>query len=97
MSDKTILAVPGSKKKMSVPKPLKRSLQVLVSVALTCLVVLALILGNAMLMAKGSSSQGFHNWLAFIQRGDIQTTMVLTAIVSVLFVYWQRDQEREKR
>ncbi len=97
MSEKTILAVPGSKKKLSVPRPVKRSLQVVVSVALTCLVVLALILGNAMLMAKGTSSQGISNWLAFIQRGDIQTTMVLTAIVSVMLVYWQRDQEREKR
>jgi hypothetical protein len=33
-------------------------------------------------------------WLAFINRPDIQGTMVLTAIVTVLFVYWQRDSER---
>lgn len=96
MSDKTILVMPGSKTRMSVPKPVKRSLQVAVAIGLTCLVVLALILGNAMLMSKGNSTQGFNNWLAFIRRGDIQATMLLTAIVSVLFVYWQRDHERGK-
>jgi nicotinamide riboside transporter PnuC len=33
-------------------------------------------------------------WLTFIRRPDILTTMVLTAFVTVLFVYWQRNQER---
>lgn len=94
MSDKTVLVMPGSKKRLSVPKPVKRSMQVAVAVTLTSLVVLALVLGNALLMAKGTSMQGVNAWLAFIKRGDIQATMILTAVVTVLFVYWQRDQEK---
>ena len=94
MSDKTVLVMPGSKKRLSVPKPVKRSMQVAVAVTLTSLVVLALVLGNALLMAKGTSRQGVNAWLAFIKRGDIQATMILTAVVTVLFVYWQRDQEK---
>jgi hypothetical protein len=37
---------------------------------------------------------GINVWLAFIRRPDILTTMVLTAFVTVLFVYWQRERER---
>ncbi len=35
-------------------------------------------------------------WVTFINRTDILATMVLTALVTVLLVYWQRDQERGK-
>jgi hypothetical protein len=35
-----------------------------------------------------------NTWLAFIKRGDIIAVMVLTALTTVLFVYWQRDKER---
>ena len=91
-SDKTVLNLPG--KKMSVPKPVKRSIQVALAVALTALVALALMMGSGLLQAKGTSTQMLAVWLAFINRPDIQATMVLTAIVSVLFVYWQRDNER---
>lgn len=91
-SDKTVLHMPG--KKISVPKPVKRSIQVALAVALTALVALALMMGSGLLQAKGTSTQMLAVWLAFINRPDIQATMVLTAIVSVLFVYWQRDNER---
>jgi len=37
---------------------------------------------------------GVDQWLAFINRPDIMATMVLTALVTVMLVYWQRDQER---
>lgn len=93
MADKTTLVLPG--KKMSVPTPVKRTLQVSVSVMLTALLVLAVVLVNTMMISRtGSAAQGLGTWLAFIQRGDIQATMVLTAFVTVLFVYWQRDKER---
>jgi hypothetical protein len=48
-------------------------------------------------MSKGTTNQAVTAWMAFIQRPDILATMVLTASVTVLFVYWQRDKEREKR
>jgi hypothetical protein len=32
--------------------------------------------------------------LSFIQRLEIQGNLLLTAMVTVLLVYWQRDKER---
>lgn len=93
MVDKTILVVPG--RKMSVPRPFKRTLQVLAAVGLTAAVALVIVLGNAFLVSKGGSLSGIDVWLAFIKRSDILATMALTAFVSVMFVYWQRDQERK--
>ena len=94
MSVKTILIVPG--KKLSVPRPLKRSLQILAAVALTAGVALAILIGNGLLVPRGHLLQGWDTWLTFINRTDILATMVLTALVTVLFVYWQRDRERGK-
>lgn len=93
MSDKTTLVMPGVKK-MIVPKVFKRSLQIALAMAATALVVLAVLVANAMLVGKGTSVQGFNIWLAFIRRPDILAIMTLTSIVSVLLIYWQRDQER---
>jgi branched-subunit amino acid transport protein len=93
MVDKTILVLPG--KKMSVPRVFKRTLQVAVAVALTALVALAIVVGNGFLMARGRALEGWDVWVAFIHRTDILATMVLTAIVTVLFVYWQREKERK--
>lgn len=95
MSDKTTLVMPG--KKMQVAKPVKRGLQVAASVALTMAVALALMVSSGFLQAKGTSVQAWYTWLAFINRPDIQATMVLTALVTVLFVYWLRDKERGGR
>jgi hypothetical protein len=92
MSDKTTLVMPGQK--LAVPKLAKRLIQVGMSVALTCAVALVLVVGNGMLLGRASSSKGINIWLSFIQRPEIQGTMLLTAIVTVLFVYWQRDKER---
>jgi branched-subunit amino acid transport protein len=95
MADKTILVVPGNNKKMSVPRLVKRTLQVAVAVGLTALVALTIVVGNGFLQPHGRPQQAWDVWLAFIYRADILTTMVLTALVTVLFVYWQRDQERK--
>lgn len=91
MSDKTMLVMPG--KNLSVPRLFKRTIQVAMSVALTAAVALVLMMGSGLLQARGSLGQAFNSWLGFINRPDIQATMVLTALVSVLFVYWQRDKE----
>ena len=93
MADKTILVVPG--KKLSVPRILKRALLVAGSVVLTAALVLAIVVGNGFLMTRGRPLQGWDAWLGFINRPDILTTMILTSIVTVLFVYWHRDQERK--
>jgi len=92
MADKTTLVLPG--RRMSVPRFVKRTLQVAAGVGLTALVVLAILVGNGFLVPRGKPLQGWDVWLAFIHRADILATMVLTAVVTVLFVYWQRDRER---
>jgi hypothetical protein len=86
----TILVLAG--KKLTVPRVLKRTLQIAVSVGLTLLVVQV---GGGLLAGRASLLQAAAaNWLAFI-RPDILAIMTLTAAVTVLFVYWQRDQERK--
>lgn len=94
MADKTMLYIPG--KKLSVPKVAKRTSQVLVSVLLSAAVAFVLVLGSSMLVAQGTTSKALAVWLAFIHRGDIQATAILSSLVTVLFVYWQRDKERGK-
>lgn len=94
MSEKTILVVPG--KKLTVPRILKRGLQIAAAVALSAGVALAILIGNGLLVPRGSLLQGWDVWLTFINRTDILATMILTALVTVWFVYWQRDQERGK-
>jgi hypothetical protein len=93
MSDKTILVVPG--KRLSVPRVFKRTLQIAIAVALTSVVALLILVGNNLLVPRGRLLQGWEIWLTFINRTDILATMVLTALVTVWFVYWQRDQERK--
>jgi hypothetical protein len=94
MSEKTILVVPG--KKLTVPRVVKRGLQILTAVGLSAAVALAILIGNGLLVPRGHLLQGWDTWLTFINRTDILATMVLTALVTVLFVYWQREQERGK-
>jgi hypothetical protein len=93
MADRTMLVVAG--RRLPVPRLLKRLLQVAIAVALTAGVLLVVIAGSGFLVGRAASFQaGYAAWLAFIRRPDILTTMVLTAFVSVLFVYWQRDREQ---
>ena len=89
----TLLVVSG--KRMTVPRILKRALQIAVAVGITAAVFLVVIVGNGLIAGKQVSLQaGINAWLAFIKRPDILSTMILTALVTVMFVYWQRNQER---
>lgn len=92
MADKTILAVPG--RKIPVPRPFKRLLQVAIAVGLTAGAIFLLMAGNGMLQAKTTLMKIIPVWFAFMSRTDILATMVLTAIVTVFFIYWQRETER---
>lgn len=93
MSDpKTMLVMPG--KKISVSRLVKRMVQVGVGAALSAVTIGAVMILNGLLSGKGSVWQWVHYWLAFVQRPDIIVTMLLTAMTTVLFVYWQRDKER---
>jgi ABC-type sulfate transport system permease subunit len=93
MVEKTILALPG--KKVSVPRVFKRTVQVALAAVLTAAVMLVVMVGNGLFTARGASLQGgLNTWLAFVKRPDIYATILLTAVVTVLMVYWQRDKER---
>ena len=93
MVDRTVLALPG--KNVSVPKVLKRLVQIALASLATMVVMLVVMVGNGLLTGRGASLQSTMNtWLAFIKRPDIYSTIVLTAVVTVLLVYWLRDRER---
>lgn len=93
MSDRTQFAV-ARNMKISMPRLLKRSLQVAFATAITAFVALLVMMANGFLSGRGGSLSGFDLWLKFIYRTDILATIVLTALVTVTLVYWQRDRER---
>ncbi len=88
MSDRTMIDVAG--KAFTVPRIAKRILQILTAMGLTALLTLLIIVTNSMLTAKGGSAAGFQTWLAFIQRPEIIGTMLLTSLVTIAFLYWDR-------
>ena len=93
MADTTQLVMAG--RKLSMPRFLKRLVLVALAVAVTAAVFFVVIVGNGFLVGRGTTLQaGFNAWVAFVRRPDILTTMALTALVSILLVYWQRDRER---
>lgn len=92
MSDRTQLAIGRSS--FSVTRLTKRALQAAIASALTAFAAFVILMLNNVLTARSGFTQGFDVWYAFIRRSDILGTIVLTAIVTIAFIYWQRDQER---
>ena len=93
MSDRTQFAV-GHHHKVAMPKVMKKSLQVVIAALLTAGVVLFVMMVNGFLVGRGGSMGGLDVWLSFIGRSDIIGTIILTALVTIAFMYWQRDRER---
>jgi hypothetical protein len=89
MSDRTQLAF--GRNTLSVPRLTKRALEVIIATAITGLVSLAVLLLNNVLTGRGGWLNGFEVWLAFIRQPNILGTIVLTAICTVGFLQWQRD------
>lgn len=92
MSDRTMLAIGRSS--FSVSRLTKRAVQTVAATALTAAASFVILMLNNVLTARAGWQQGFDVWLAFIRRSDILGTMALTAIVTILFIYWQRENER---
>jgi hypothetical protein len=80
-------------RKLTIPKPVMRLTQLLASVFVTGLVVLAVAVAANMLVAP-EKLDGLDLWLGFIRRTDILATMVLTSLVTLCVVHWQRGAER---
>lgn len=92
MSDRTMIAL--GQRTFSVPKLAKRALQILTALGLTALAALVIIMANSFLTARGGIAAGLDIWLAFIRRPDIIGTMVLTAIVTIAYLYWEKNAQK---
>ena len=90
MSDRTQLAI--GRNTLSVPRVTKRILEVAVATGLTGLASFLILTLNNVLTARAGLMLGFDIWLAFIRRSDILGTIILTALVTVAYLHWQRDQ-----
>ena len=89
---KTMLVMPG--KKISVSRLIKRAVQAIAGAAISAVVICVVMVLNGLLSGRGTTMQWLYVWLGFIRRPEIIVTMLLTAMSTVLFVYWQRDKER---
>lgn len=89
MSDRTQIAI--GRNTISVPRVTKRAVEVAVATGLTALASFMILELNTVLTGRTGFSQGLDLWLSFIRRSDILGTMILTAIVTVAYINWQRD------
>ena len=83
----TLLVLAG--KKLMVPRLLKGALQIAVSVGLTLLVAMVIQAGDGLYPSRNIRLG------RIIRRPDILAIINSTALITVLFIYWQRDQERK--
>jgi hypothetical protein len=70
----------------------RKVVDVAAAIALTAAVAFVIVVVNSFLMARGSSAYGFKLWVAYIARPDIIGTMVLTALVTVAYLFWQQTR-----
>ena len=90
MSDRTQLAI--GRNAISVPKFTKRAIEAAIGTGLTASVALVILVLNNVLTGRGGWIDGFNVWQSFIRQPAILGTMFLTALVTVLFLAWQRDR-----
>jgi hypothetical protein len=90
MSDRTQLAI--GRNAISVPKFTKRAVEAAIGTGLTASVALFILVLNNVLTGRGGWIDGFNVWQSFIRQPAILGTMFMTALVTVLFLAWQRDR-----
>ena len=69
---------------------MRKAIDVLTAIGLTAAVFLVIVVANSFLMSRGNYTHGFNIWYAFILRPDILGTIVLTAVVSMVYVFWKQ-------
>ena len=74
------------------PPVMRKVVDVGVAIALTAAVAFLIVVVNSFLMSRGNYVQGFKLWYAFILRPDILGTMVLTALVTIGYLFWQQGR-----
>lgn len=95
MSDRTQFAIGHNS--ISVPRMTKRAIEAGIATALTSFVALVILVLNNVLTGRGGWMDGFDVWRSFIRQPAILGTMFLTALVTVIFLAWQRDRGNDKR
>ena len=91
MSDRTQLAI--GRNSISVPRLTKRAIEAGIAMAITACVALVILVLNNVLTGRGGWIDGLDVWWSFIRKPAILGTMFLTALVTALFLAWQRDQD----
>jgi Zn-dependent protease with chaperone function len=94
MSDRTQLAI--GRNAILVPRLTKRFVEAILSTALTSLVAFVVLLLNNVLTNRGGWIDGFYVWQSLMRQPAILGTMLLTSLVTVLFLSWQRDRETKR-
>lgn len=94
MSDRTQLAI--GRNSIAVPRMTKRALEAAIAVILTALVAFIILVLNNVLTGRGGFMEGFQVWQSFIRQPAILGTMVLTSLVTVVFLAWQRDRGSQR-
>lgn len=75
---------------MKLPPLIHRLIDSAVAIGLTMAVVLVMVVISNLLVARSNSWVGFKLWYAFVTRPDILGTIILTAVVSMIYVFWQQ-------
>ena len=75
---------------------MRKALDVLTAVGLTAAAFFIIVVSNSFLMSQGNYSRGFNLWFAFILRPDILGTVVLTAVVTMAYVWFWKDSGRPR-
>ena len=72
----------------------KKFTDVAIAVGLTMGAVFVIVVANSFLTSRGGYWQGVNLWLGLIQRPDILGTMILTALVTIGYGFWQQGGRR---
>ena len=94
MSDRTQFAI--GRNSISMPRLTKRLIEAAVATGLTAALALVILVLNNVLTGRGGWLNGFDIWLAFIRQPDILGTMLMTAVIAVLYVHWARDSANKR-
>jgi hypothetical protein len=85
-----VLGLAQKKEGGRMPPVMQRVLDVVAAIALTAAAVFVIVALNAFLMSRGGAFTGFRLWYAFIGRPDIIGTMILSTLITFLYVFWQQ-------
>lgn len=94
MSDRTQLAI--GRNSIQVPRLTKRLIEAAAATLLTAGVAGIILILNNVLTGRGGWTEGFAVWQMFMRQPAILGTMILTALVTVLFLAWQRDRQPKR-